>query len=270
MMKNTEQAADSWNLAEAVREKAPLIHNITNLVVQNDTADAIAAVGGSQLTLHTEEEARGMAAISHGLAVNIGTLDASWLRCAHTAVEAANAAGTPWVLDPVGVGLTAYRTEAVHALLALGPAVIKGNASEILVLAGANTPGRGGDSVHQVEQAADAAREIAGRLGCVVVVSGARDLITDGRNTFHCANGHGLMPKMIGSGCMLTSVIACFLGTGGLPLHAALAAVAYFNVAGELAAEQAAGPGTLKPLFIDALFNLRRDIFESRVSVSPA
>ncbi len=255
-MTYTDPGPRFWRLSEAIRRSAPLVHNITNLVVQTDTADAVAAVGATQITLHNVEEAREAAAVSSALAVNPGTLDAPWLRCARDALDVAAATGKPWVLDPVAAGLTAYRSGAVRELLGRGPTVLKANASEILALAETGQAGRGADSVHSVDEAAAAAQTLARRHGCVVVVSGATDLITDGQRIQRMGNGHPLMAAMIGAGCMLTSVMACFLAVAEDPFEAAQAAVAHFTVAGEIAAAQAAGPGTLKPLLIDALYRL--------------
>jgi len=269
-MYRSHTAEVDWNLLETVRRSAPLVHNITNLVVQNETADAIAATGGVQITLHTIEEVADAAALSSSLAVNLGTLNEPLLHCARQAVATARQLERPWILDPVAAGLTRYRTDAAHEFLELGPAVLKSNASETLVLGGRADQGRGADSIHSVDHAAAAARELAKRYGCVVVVSGPEDLITDGARTVRVANGHPLMGRMIGSGCMLTSVIGCFLGVSGSPFDAAVAAVSCFDVAGEIAAERAGGPGTLKPLLIDALYHLESNVLEARVKATLA
>lgn len=242
-------------LSLAVRENAPIIHNITNNVVQNDTADAIAAVGGTQATLHNLEEAADVAAMAGALAVNPGTLDEDWLSAAQAAVKTASDRATPWVLDPVAVGFTAYRTRAARALLDRHPTVLKANASEILSLAGAAAGGHAADSMHGVDQAADAALGLAQSHRCVVVVTGAADLVTDGRRTVRVRNGAPLMGHMIGSGCMLTAVVGCYLAVADDPFEAAWAACAHFAIAGQRAAAQAGGPGTLKPLLIDALYH---------------
>jgi hydroxyethylthiazole kinase len=268
MMTSPEYISRIWSLAETVRSSAPLVHNITNLVVQNDTADAIAAVGGIQITLHTLEEAREATTVAFALAINLGTLNEDLLKCARIAVDRANELGRPWVLDPVAAGMTAYRRGAAREFLALRPSILKANASEILALAADAGRGRGADSVDSVADAGDAARELADRFGTVVVVTGAEDLITDGDRLARVASGHPLMGRMIGSGCMLTSVTGCFLGITDTPFDAALAAVACFNVAGELATEMAGGPGTLKPLFIDALFHLDRDTLTRRLHMT--
>lgn len=236
--------------------------------MQNDTADAIAAVGGVQITLHTREEVREVAEKASALAVNVGTLDEAWMACAREAIPTVANRDVPWVLDPVAVGFTRYRTDAVHELLRLHPTVLKGNASEILTLAGAVGGGRGADSIHSVGDAAEAAQRLARDHRCLIVVSGAEDLITDGRRSARIANGAPMMARMIGSGCMLTSILACFLAVADDPFEASQAAVAYFTVAGEIAAERADGPGTLKPLLIDALYNLDATEFQRRARIT--
>ena len=267
-MNQPESVSRIWQMAEAVRESAPLVHNLSNLVVQNDTADAIAAIGGTQVTLHNLEEARDIAGICAAVAVNLGTLNSAFLSAARDAVAVARELGRPWVLDPVAAGLTKYRTQAALEFLALRPTLVKANASEILVLAGSAEGGHGADSIHPVQDAAVAAKELAVRYGAVIVVSGPEDMITDGRRTAIVSNGRPLMGRMIGSGCMLTSVAACFLSLGGPPFDAALAAVACFNVAGEIASEQAGGPGTLKPLLLDALDGLTRESLRDRARLT--
>lgn len=256
-----------WQHSNAIRRNAPLIHNITNLVMQNDTADVIAAMGGTQMTLHTREEAHAAASIADALAINSGTLDEAWLECAHEAIYAILTRGRPWILDPVAAGLSDYRTQSIFKLLQLGPTIIKANASEILVLAGSQEAGRAADAIHSVDYAAAAADKLAREHGCVVVVTGSEDLVTDGERRVRMANGHAMMSRMIGSGCMLTSVVGCFLAVIEAPFEAALAAVAYFTVAGEIAAEQAGGPGTLKPLLIDNLYSLNGEMLGERLRI---
>ncbi len=267
-MTTSDHAMRVWAHTIAIRQSAPLIHNITNLVVQNDTADAIAAVGATQMTLHTAEEAQAAASIAGALAVNAGTLDAAWLDCAHEAIRIARDRGIPWVLDPVAAGLSHFRTQAALQLLQSGPTVLKANASEILALAGVAASDRAADSIHSVEQAADCAIDMAREHHCVVVVTGAEDLVTDGRQSVRLGNGRPLMGRMIGSGCMLTSVIACFLAVADDTLDAAQAATGCFSVAGEIAAVQAGGPGTLKPLLLDALFNLDASMLRERLCIT--
>lgn len=256
VMKASDVGARYARLAAAVRQAAPLIHNITNLVVQNDAADAIAAVGGVQMTLHAPEEACEVASIADALTVNVGTPDTDWIQAADIAVRTIRERGRPWLLDPVAVGLSGYRTDVIERLLAQRPTVIKANASEALALARTGAAGRAADSRHTVGEAVDAAKRLAREYDCVVVVTGACDLITDGVMAVRLSNGDPMMGRMIGSGCMLSSVLGCFLAVADAPFDAALAGLAHFSIAGEVAAANAGGPGTLKPLLIDVLYNL--------------
>lgn len=255
-----------WSLAQAVREAAPLIHNLSNLVVQADTAAAIASLGGVQITLHNEEEAEDAARAAAALVVNPGTLNAGWLRAAHRAIAVATEQGRPWLLDPVAVGFSDYRRQAVQALLAYRPKVLKGNASEILVLAGEAVGGRGADSLHTVEQAMEGAQRLAREHGCIVVVTGEKDAVCDGGRLLRLPYGRRLMGAMVGSGCMLGAVIACFLAASEDAFEAATAAIVWFNIAGERAADGAAGPGTLKPRLIDALYSLDSKTLSARLA----
>jgi hydroxyethylthiazole kinase len=264
-MNSTPPVENYWQIAQEIRRSAPLVQNITNLVVQSDTAAAIAAVGATQVTLHTPEEAADAAHLCAALALNPGTLDSAWLECARKALEVAGAEHKRWVMDPVAAGLTGYRTAVARELLQRGPTVLKANPSELLALSGLARGGRAADSIHDVDEAGDAAAELARTHGCVVVVTGASDLITDGKLVVRLGNGRPLLGQMIGSGCMLTSVIGCFLAVEATPLDAAVAGVAYFTVAGEIACEHARGPGSLKAHLIDALYSLQGDEFRRRL-----
>lgn len=252
----------------AVRAGAPLVHNITNNVVQNDTASAIAAIGATQATVHNTEEARDLAMISGAVVVNLGTPDARWTECAHAAVDTATEMGKPWVLDPVAVGLLPYRTALAGDFLAKRPSVIKGNASEIMALAGTGAKPHGADSRHLPDQAVDAAAQLARDSGAVIAVSGAVDIVTDGGTTTRIANGDPMMAQMIGTGCMLGAVVGALLAGGGAILPATVAGMGALAVAGEIAAETATGPGTLRPLLLDALNRLDGETLADRLHLS--
>ncbi|KAB7623914.1 hydroxyethylthiazole kinase [Alkalilimnicola sp. S0819] len=266
-MQSTFTAERIWSVHQRVGELAPLVQNLSNLVVQYDTAQAIAAVGGTQLTLLAREEAEAVAGIAQALVLNSGTLDSHWLEAAQRALDVAVARGTPWLLDPVAAGLTPFRDEQLRGLLQRGPQVIKGNASEILTLAGQARGGHGADSRHSVSQAMLAARSLARARNCVVVVSGPRDYLCDAERAVELANGQPLLGRMIGSGCMLGAVLGGYLAVEPDSLLACTAGVACFTVAGELACERASGPGSLKPQFFDALFQLRADDLAQRLKV---
>lgn len=246
---------DTGTHLRRMRDTAPLVHNITNFVAMNVMANVLLAAGASPAMVHAREEVAEFAALAQALSVNIGTLDPAWVEAMETAAQVMAKAGRPWVLDPVGVGATRLRQDACRRLIALGPTVIRGNASEILALAGLGGPGRGADSADPVEAAEAAARDLAARSGAVVAVSGPVDYVTDGTSAFRIANGHPLMPRVTALGCSLNGVIAAFL-VGQEALPATVAALAYYGLAGERAAIGAAGPGSFAAAFPDALHTL--------------
>ena len=241
-----------------MRATAPLIHNITNYVAMNVMANVLLAAGASPAMVHAREEVVEFAGLAHALTVNIGTLDPSWAEAMEMAARVMTDAGRPWVLDPVGVGATRFRQGMCARLLNLHPTVIRGNASEILALAGIGAKGRGVDSADTVNAAEDAAQDLARRTGAIVAVSGPVDYVTDGAQSASIANGHSLMPRVTALGCSLNGVIAAFL-VGQPAFPATLAALAYYGLAGEHAAQHAQGPGTFQSAFIDALYTLSAD-----------
>lgn len=239
-----------------VRATTPLVHNITNHVAMNPMANVLLALGASPAMVHAREEAAEFATLAGALTLNIGTLSPHWQEAMEDAARAATAAGTPWVLDPVAVGATAFRREAGDRLLALSPSVIRGNASEILALAERNDGGRGVDSTAAPERAEAAAVGLARRSGAVVAVTGERDLVTDGTRLARVAGGHPLMPRVTALGCSLSGVVGAFLAGAEDPFAATVAALASYAVAGEQAGEAARGPGSFAVAFLDALHAL--------------
>ncbi|MBV7396452.1 hydroxyethylthiazole kinase [Mameliella sp. DP3N28-2] len=238
-----------------MRETAPLVQNITNYVAMNVMANVLLASGASPAMVHTREEAADFAGIASALTVNIGTLSPDWVVSMQEAAQAANDAGKPWVLDPVAVGATAYRREVGPTLVALRPTVIRGNASEILALSGVAAAGRGADAADTVDTAEAAARHLASAHDAVVAVTGAVDFVTDGQKEARVANGHALMPRVTALGCSLTGVVGAFVA-GQDPFDATVAALAYYGIAGEVAAQEASGPGSFQVAFLDALYAL--------------
>lgn len=238
-----------------MRATAPLVQNITNFVAMNVMANVMLAAGASPAMVHAQEEAAEFAAIASALTVNIGTLSPAWTASMQTAAKAANDRGKPWVLDPVAVGATTYRREVGAKLLALNPTVIRGNASEIIALAGEGASGKGVDAGDAVSQASDAAVRLARRTGGVVAVTGAADLVTDGTRFAEVENGHPLMPRITALGCSLTGIVGAFIA-GQDPFEATVAALAYYGLAGERAGEKAKGPGSFQVAFLDALYTL--------------
>jgi hydroxyethylthiazole kinase len=257
---------DAWRTLSALRTARPLVHNITNYVVMNSTANALLALGASPAMVHAAEEVEDFVDIAQALVINIGTLSPSWVAAMKLAAARAVARGKPWVLDPVGVGATGYRSAVAGDLASRKPAVIRGNASEILSLARATAEAtRGVDSTQGSEAAVEAARALARATGAVVAVTGAVDYITDGGRTIACRNGHRLMTHVTGMGCAATAIIGACLAVEPDPLTAASHGLAMLGVAGELAAARAAGPGTMQSGLYDALASLDRETLERRV-----
>lgn len=256
----TSTIQDLCNDLQKVRDKAPLVHNITNFVVMNNTANALLAIGASPVMAHAVEEVAEMTALSSALVINIGTLSGVWVDAMALAMTEARHKGIPIVFDPVGAGATAFRTRTCLSLIdQSAPTVIRGNASEIMALAGSSVQTKGVDSAAAESDAEGAALALAKKYHCVVVVSGAIDLITDGKISCRVRNGHPLMPRVTGLGCTATALVGAFCSVNQNPLVAATHAMTVMGMCGELAAAQAAGPGTLQVHLIDAFYNLNNE-----------
>ncbi len=255
------------NLA-LVREKKPLVHNITNYVVMNTTANALLSMGASPVMAHAANEVEEMVAIAGALVLNIGTLNDDWVAGMLRAAGKARTLGKPIILDPVGAGATQLRTVSAKALIAEAtPAVIRGNASEVLALGEGAEGTKGVDSIHSVAAAAEAARVLAREIGTVLAITGPEDLVTDGRRTLRVKNGHPLMGTVTGTGCMATSITGAFLAVDDDPISAAATALAYFGLAGEVAADSASAPGSFAVSLIDALFTITPDKLQAGVRI---
>jgi hydroxyethylthiazole kinase len=252
----------------AIRERKPLVHQITNFVVMNETANATLAVGALPVMAHALQEVEEMARAASALVLNIGTLSDEWVEAMLVAGKAANRAGVPIVLDPVGAGATAYRTETAETLVReLSPAVVRGNAAEIATLGGQQAEIRGVEAVGAAA-GPELAQQAARALGCVAAVTGAVDHVSDGNRTLAIANGHELMATVTGTGCMATAITGCFLGVrGDQPFEAAAEALVAFGVAGEDAAKVASGPGSFHVALYDALYDLDPGTIDSRAQV---
>lgn len=258
--------------ALAVREKAPLVHSITNYVVMQVTANALLAAGASPLMAHAPEELDDLLTIASALVLNIGTLDQAWLESMRLAGECAARRGVPVVLDPVGAGASRLRTEAAQNLLHTAkPAVLRGNGSEILALAAAEglssleAATKGVDSTKDSADSIAAARELARRSGCVVSISGESDYITDGDAVFAVKGGSPLMSRVTGMGCSASALTAAHVAVAETPLAGSAAAMAVMAEAGEAAAKGAEGPGSFLSRFLDALYLLDARQIEKRV-----
>ncbi len=241
----------------AVRERAPLVHNVTNFVVMQQTANALLAVGASPIMAHAEAELDELLQLAGALVLNIGTLDPAWIAAMEHALAAARKRALPTVLDPVGAGASRLRTGTALRLLASGGVtILRANASEILALAGAAGATKGVDSTHPAEAARDAARGLAVRYGCAVVVSGAVDHCLDATREVRVRNGVPLMARITGMGCTSSALCGAFCAVQPDALRAAVDAMAVMGVAGEMAFAASLGPGTMAASFLDALHRL--------------
>jgi hydroxyethylthiazole kinase len=243
----------------AVRTQAPLVHNITNYVVMNFTANALLALGASPVMAHAREEVADMVGIASALVINIGTLSPPWIDSMTVAMAEARRLGKPTVLDPVGAGATRFRTDTALALLGQGPTVVRGNASEILALTSVAQTTRGVDATVGTEAADAVATELAVRAGTTLCISGAEDLIIDGHRRFRVANGDPWMSRVTGMGCAATAIVGAFAAVNPDPALAARHAMAVIGIAGELARARARGPGSFAVEFLDALAGLDAD-----------
>jgi len=239
-----------------LRERAPLVHCMTNVVVTGFTANVLLAVGASPAMVEAVEDAGEFAGVADALLINVGPITTPMADAMRGAVASARDCGTPWVLDPVAVGAIAFRTKVATELLGAGPAIVRGNASEILSLAGADSAaGKGVDSLASSTDAIDAARALADAHGCVVAVSGEVDYLTDGTTTLAVPGGDPLMTRVTGVGCALGALMAAFAVVDAA-LPAAAAASTVLAAAAEPAARNVAGPGSFAVGLLDELYRL--------------
>ena len=260
MKSEAEWAARAAKNKQLVRETKPLVHNITNYVVMNFTANVLLAAGASPVMAHAPNEVEEMVSFAKALVLNIGTLDDAWIASMIKAGRKASALGVPIILDPVGAGATKLRTEAAKRILAeTRVTLVRGNASEILALGGGAAKTKGVDAADSVDAAAERAVALAQELDVPVAITGPVDFITDGKRVVRVVNGHPLMGCVTGTGCGATAIIGAFAGVDADPVSAAATALAYYGLAGEYAADGAAGPGSFMIRFLDALHSLTLD-----------
>jgi len=251
-----------------VRERKPLVHQITNYVVMNETANATLTLGALPVMAHAREEVAEMVRLAGALVLNIGTLSPHWIEAMLAAGAAANEAGVPVVLDPVGAGATSFRTDTAKRILGVvDVAVLRGNAGEVATLVGVESEVRGVESIAAGADAEAIARAAASALGVVASVTGPVDHVSDGERTAAIANGHPLLAAVTGTGCMSSAITGCFLAVDG-PFDAAVAALVAFGVAGEDAAQDAKGPGSFHVGLYDALAALDPDSLDMRARVT--
>lgn len=258
-----------WNGVEKIRKNSPLVHNITNYVAMNNTANALLAIGASPVMAHAVEEVEDMVNIASALVINIGTLSEKWIKAMEKSMKAAAEKGIPIVFDPVGAGATQYRTDTcLHLLNLANPAIIRGNASEIMALDNANIKTKGVDSTHSSDSAFEAAHNLAKNYNCVVSVSGETDLITDGERDIRIENGDSMMPKVTALGCTASAITGAFAAVMEPQIEAAAAAMAVMGICGEIAVEKSSGPATLQLNILDAFYNIDLEEIKARLKMS--
>ena len=270
------QASDIWADVQSVRSQHPLVHSITNLVVMNFNANVLLAMGAAPVMAHAHEEVAEMAAIAQALVLNVGTLEPYWIESMRRALEIADRRGIPSVLDPVGAGATVYRNESIAALLNQAmPTVIRGNASEIMSVAGNAARTRGVDSLASASDAVQSAAALARNTGGVVCVSGLVDQIIDARGRHaRLSNGHEWMTRITGVGCSATALVGAFCAVQPDAWRATTSAMAYLGVVGEVAAQvvqaRGQGVGSLQIALLDTLQLLDEASFCQRLKLEVA
>jgi len=253
-----------------LRDRKPLVHQITNYVVMNETANATLALGALPVMAHAPEEVEEMVGLASALVLNIGTLSEHWVEAMLLAGGAAGGRGIPVVLDPVGAGATAYRTETARRILGeVRVSVLRGNAGEVATLVGADAEVRGVESIAAGLEPAELALAAARELGLVASVTGPVDHASDGERVLAIANGHPLLAAVTGTGCISSALTGCFLAAKPEePLEAAAEALAALGVAAEDAASGADGPGTFHARLYDALAALDPKTLDRRARIS--
>jgi hydroxyethylthiazole kinase len=248
---------DSSEALEKVRREKPLIHHITNFVTIYDCANIVKAFGASPVMAHAREEVADMAGISSALVLNIGTLTTEIVDAMLLAGKSANDKHIPVVLDVCGAGATKFRDDKCFEILdVVRVSIIKGNSSEIARIAGENVQTKGVDAVIVEKNLQDVARELAKKRNCTVVITGKEDTVADEKSLVQVLNGHSMMADIVGTGCMATSVIGTFAAVEKDPVVASVAGLVCYEVAAEIAAKNASGPGSFKEKLIDAVYSL--------------
>ena len=257
-MRPADRIEDFSGTLALIRKGTPLVHNITNGVAMNFSANALIAIGASPLMSHEKMEMKDISGISDSLLINIGTLDKKQIEAMDVAARLASERGKPWVLDPVGAGASVLRRAVSLELVEkYRPSILKGNASEIISLAGSDAAGRGVDSTENMSVASDAARELSARFGVTVAVTGPSDLVVSGDACLELHGGSPLMTGVTAMGCALGSIMAAFAAVEQDFFKAACQAISLVCTAGEQAASVCNGPGSMQICFIDALSSIR-------------
>lgn len=257
-----------WNNVDKVRGSGPIVHSITNYVVMNSTANALLSAGASPIMAHAKEELEELITLSGALVVNIGTLSTTWIESMRLGASIAAANYKPVVLDPVGAGASRLRTETALSLLEEGGiSLVRGNASEIMALAGTGAATRGVDSCNDSSEAEISAKSLAKKYRCIVTVSGCTDFVTDGETVYNITGGSEYMPLVTGMGCIATAICGAHLAICEDSFAAAISGMGCMAVAGGLAEVASNGPGSFAVQFLDALHNVTENDINRLVEV---
>lgn len=262
-------ATSIWSDVVHIKEQVPLIHNITNYVVMEFTANVLLALGASPVMAHAIEEVEEMCSIANSLVINIGTLSSSWIEGMHKAFEIAKKRKIPIVFDPVGAGSTSYRTAVARDFINLYPTVIRGNASEISSVSTSMSKSstKGVESTLSPESVLKDAQALSQEIKRVVVISGETDYIIEGKKIILVRNGHSMMPKVVGMGCSATAIIGAFLSVNPSAFLASAHAMIFIGIAGEIAAKKAQALGSFKTAFIDAIYTMSESDLKSHLNI---
>lgn len=253
---------------QKVQEERPLVHHITNLVVTNLTANVTLAIGASPVMAYALGEVADMARLAQALVLNMGTLTEEVVEAMLLAGRAANEARIPVIFDPVGAGATPLRTATAQKIIKeLHIDILRGNASEIACVGGLGGHTRGVDASGTLAQVGEMTRQVARNLDTVVVVTGATDYISDGQRLIAVDNGHPMLTLVTGTGCSATSVIAAFRAVEADGVGASAAALAYYGLAAEKAAEACRGPASFEVALLDTLYNLQGEALIEGVKI---
>lgn len=252
-----------------IREKKPLIHSITNLVVMNETANATLCIGALPIMSHAVEEVEEMVGIASALVLNIGTLTPIWIDAMELAGKRANELGIPVILDPVGAGATKLRTDSSKRLLEnVKISIVRGNAGEVATLAGIAAEVRGVESIGAEAGTDEIATRFASTYGCTVAITGPVDIVSDGKQIARISNGHPMLGKVVGTGCMSNVIVASFASVDSDPFSAAVGALSTFGLAGEMAAKVSGEkPGSFHVELYNALYSISPVDVESGANI---
>ncbi|WP_291728417.1 hydroxyethylthiazole kinase [Bernardetia sp.] len=242
-----------------LRKTTPLVHNITNYVVMNNTANALLAIGASPVMAHAVEEVEDIVSISSSLVINMGTLSKNWVEAMILAAHKAKELNKPFVFDPVGVGASKYRTETAKKIISTArPNVIRGNASEIMALAEITNSTKGVDSTASSDAAISAAQKLSNELGNTIIISGATDYIITQDKINEITDGDAMMSKVTGMGCTATAIVGACIAVESDYQLASTVAMKIMGSAGNMAAKTAKGTGSFEMSFLDSLSNLNQ------------